>query len=1037
MNKAAKPPRSGPLFTNGGAPNVYNMPAGTPFLDNLARGLSEHLGERLSDALILLPTRRAVRELGEAFVRYANVRRGGAARHAALLPMMRPLADVDPEEPPFEPGELAHTITPAIDSVTRLFQLSRLALAKEQSLHGRAPDPAAALALAQPLLSVLDDAAMEELSLAQLSKLDPIIDMSAKHYEQAAVFYKIVQQYWPQYLRDNNLMDPMQRRVALLRALAEQWEARAPDHPVIIAGSTGTLAATANLMRVVACQKDGLIVLPGLDSHIDDETVWSAIKDGHPQASLKRLLDTLGLPRGKVRLWSQPKASFEVDSRRRLISEAMIPAETTADWLQRVKTIRKAVPQGDPIAAGLSGLSLVQARNDDEEASVIALAMRRVLEDEQASAALVTPDPALGRRVRAKLSRWGVEVDVSAGQPLEETSIGAYLALLLQLAANPWDAVALAAIFKHPLTTMSRRAREVTRSWSRLELAGFRGVAPNSYEALRARYLIAKAAPNFEPDIALLAELHAALEPLSKALSKKGSIKDAVIAHVTLAETLARREHGGQAQHGAARLWRGEDGEAASKLMLELGDKGHILGDVDLDGYARLLSSLMRGRVVRPRFGTHPRLQILGPLEARMLSADLVILGGLNEGVWPSAAKIDPLLSYAMRQEIGLSSPERRFGLSAHDFAQLAAHKNVLMTRSLKTDDGPSVASRWVWRLKTLIRGALGEDEAKTALEPEQPLLSWARALDHVPASDVNPATPPAPRPALSKRWPKGRQISVTAVEMWGRDPYALYARTILGLRSLDPLGQDIGPREYGSAIHKGVEAFARRYAKDVPDKAAQWLAGELETRLLQAGFEPSALAAQRVRLTRIADWLTAWEQERRARGIYPVGIEVKGQTSIYDAPGGEFTLKAEADRIDKGLDGYNIIDYKTGLPPGVKQVWAGFSPQLPLEGVILEGAGFDGVSAGPPFDFTYVQLTGRSQAGKATSILGKDRTAQDHTAKSYEGLLQLITLFDDPDTAYRSQPRAKNVNPYGDYDQLARRAEWASASDEDGGAHE
>ena len=1007
------------LFKRAGQANVLTMPAGAPFLTVLAKTLRESLGDALPDALILLPTRRAVRELGEAFV--LGAADSGSA--AALLPMMRPLADVDPEEPPFEPGDLAHTITPAIDPVARKFALSNLVLAKEARLRKVAPDAAGALALTEPLLRLLDDSFMEELPEDALEKLDNMAGLTSAHYQEAGVFFKIIATYWPEYLRDNNLMDPMERRVALLRALADQWRETTPAHPVIIAGSTGTLAATAELISVVSRLPTGAVILPGLDRHIDEGAVWEQIGAEHPQGSMKNLLSIIGIDRADVRPMPGYIESPAAGYRRRLISEALIPADETADWRGRISRIRAAAPDSDPFLDGMDGLSLIEAKTGNEEAGAIALILRQCLERRGETAALITPDPQLGRRVAAKLTRWNITVDVSAGQPLEETPVGAFLSLILTLAADPWDPVALAAIFKHRLTAMGQKPGAARKIWDAVERAGFRGPRPQSVGDIQDAYLVKKG--DYAAHIDLILHLQNTVAPLADTALSKAS--DFARLHCRIAEQICSAPD----VIGADRIWRNEDGEAAHKLMSDLLAHGEILGDVNAIEYGRLMGSLMRGRVVRPKAGTEPRLHILGPLEARMLSADTLILGGLNEGVWPAPPAVDSVLSYGMREEINLSSPERRFGLAAHDFAQLAAQPRVILTRAARNDDGPAVASRWIWRLKTLLRGALGEEAADKALSPDMDYLALARALDHVPADKVTPAVQPEPRPKLDRRWPGGRRISVTQVETWTRDPYSVYARKVLGLDALDPLDADLGPREYGTAIHRALELFALKYPDNIPKSAQGWLAQTLRDCLSDAGYPYADMARENTRMDRLAAWVVDWDTERRAAGWRPKAIEVKGEYDLRVKDSAPFTLSAEADRIDLGPNGYSVIDYKTGAPPSGPQVLAGFNSQLPLEAAMLEAGAFEGnLPAAETCELLYVRPSGGKSPGSVSIAGGKKADPQALSADAYEGLLRLIQSFDDPDTPYLSQPRAEsaNQNNYGDFDHLARRAEWSSA---------
>jgi len=556
----------------------------------------------------------------------------------ALLPRMRPLADIDPEEPPFEPGELVGIVAPAMPSAQRRFDMVKIVA----RYHGRVSDlpltPAGALGLADQLLSVMDDAAMDEVTLAGEDALEAMRAKAAEHYQNAATLFEIVQTYWPQYLSEQNLMEPMARRVALLNALTDHWIETPPDYPVIIAGSTGTLKATARLMHCAARLKDSAIILPGLDQNLRTEA-WAAIDDQHPQNSLKRLVATIGIDHGDVKDWPHLAPHKNMAARRRVLSEALVPANSADDWPSRIETLRTEAP-GDTFTKAFEGLSLIEAQSDEEEALTIALILRETLETKGAVAALVTPDPALARRVKAKLRRWQVEVDYSQGEPLEETQLGAYLAGLLRLTLDPENPVDLAFIAKHPLTQFEG-LDELYKSWVHLERKIIRGPR--------------------------------------KSLAQLAATQDALRRDGELAETLT-----GLGSDVPTQLWRGDAGEKAAQIITSLMTYGASLGELNAQDFVDLFSSLMRGKVVRPRYGMDPRLQILGPLEARMLEADVVILGGLNESVWPASPSIEPFLSYGMRKELGLSLPEKRFGLQAHDFAELASNPNVILTRAAR-----------------------------------------------------------------------------------------------------------------------------------------------------------------------------------------------------------------------------------------------------------------------------------------------------------------------------------------------------------------
>jgi len=990
-----------------GTPKVYTMPAGAPFLKHLAEGLRASLGDQLSSALVLLPTRRAIRDLSDALLDAADGK-------ATLLPIMRTLGDIDENEPPFEPGEIALQVPPAIAPTRRRFELARI-VAHKMTKEGVAPDAASALAMTEPLLSLVNDLSMEELGIDALAKLDEKLDLLPEHFQDAAEFVKIIAKFWPQHLDELNLTEPMARRVKLLDMAAQLWSEKPPDYPVIVAGSTGTLPATARLIATIASLKNGLVVLPALDKHIDDIS-FKTNDDQHPQASLKLLLTELRLAREGVPTWPGGSLEKKAEMRERILSEAMIPAEASSDWPARIKRMRTRYTADDPIRDGLEGLSLIEAKTEEEEAGVVAVIMRETLETPSRTCALVTPDPALARRVRAKLSRWGVEVDSSAGEPLEETLHGGFLTLCLEAARDPFNPLILSSLAKHRLFGFEQDAHG---SWDSLEKAVLRGPRPRSLDDIKLRLSNPRLKIDVSAGLAFLEKLHAALRPFHDALQAADT--DAVTLarqHVELTETLAG---------GADNIWHDEAGEKAQAVMEELINFGDLLPKIDGPVYARLIGSLMRGRVVRPRYGTVENLQILGPLEARMLEADTIILGGLNEGVWPAHPAPHPILSRGMRKTIGLTAPERRFGLAAHDFAVLAAKPNAILTRAVRTSDGPAVMSRWLWRLKTLARGALG-DEVETVLQPDKPYLEWTRALDSAPETPT-PSKRPAPTPPVDARWPengKGRRISVTQVQKWIRDPYAIYAERVLGLSQVDPLNQPLGGREFGNAVHKAFE----RYADEKDNKSATWLKKVLAEELHSSGYDAHSFAQQDVRILELANWFVDWRKQRASQGWQLSGAETHGEMGIK-TNGEAFTLSGIADRIEQAGDQFAVLDFKTGTPSSAKTVEAGFDPQLPLMAAMLEAGAFG--KAGAASELKYVKPNARDRNKRELSACSK-KTVEENTTEALENLKKLIAEFDDPDMPYFSQPRAQYTNPYGDFDHLARRAEWAKLGKDDSG---
>ncbi len=984
-------------FFDRAGPRWYTIPAHRPFAQDLARGLHEALAplgpEALSQAVVLTPTRRGARAIADAFVAAAGGR-------AVLPPQIRPMGDLDDGEPPFEPGDLALDLPAAIEPLRRRFELTRLVSDHAHLLTAGFTTASAALELAEALGGFFDSLQIEEIEVED--RLTSLVDAElAEHWLVSRNFLEAALAAWPQRLKVLGVADISERRVRMLRRLAEQWTRNPPQGVLVAAGSTGTAPATRDLLIAVANAPRGSVVLPGLDQDLADKA-WAKVDVQHPQGALKRLLDRAQIDKREVDLWpASVNAHAAGRWRRRIVNEALRPAEETADWLRVISDLRAegAKEHLDPIAEGLKGLSFVSARTEEEAATVAALLLREVLETPDRTAALVTPDQVLARRVKAKLARWGVVPDSSAGESLAAGGCGVLAGLVARAAADPIDPVTLLGLLKHPLVRLGDSEA--------LEIAALRGPRPRDWAELKRR--LARA-----PQALPLAER---LEAIVDDLAWTGEVKPAAEAARRTAAAMEALTAGDTGP--SEELWAGHGGEAMSRLLGSLIQDSDGLPRVTARGFADLLSRLMEGETVRSGGATHPRIRILGAIEARLIQADRLILAGLEEGVWPRGAGLDPFLSRPMRETLGLPSPERRVGLAAHDFAQAACAPEVVLLHTERREGAPSVRSRWLWRLETVARGA-------GAKIPERPqILDWARRLD---APDIyEPFKRPAPKPPVADR---PREMAVTRIETLTRDPYAVWARDILRLYPFDRPDVAADARARGTAIHAAFERFARAYPADLPPNAAETFANLYVEELEKAGIPHEAMARERALAVEAADWVAALEHERRdGRAIH---VELKGERTI-PGPAGPFKVTARADRIEVTADGFgHILDYKTGKAPSNREVASGFSPQLTLTAAILAAGGFPELGALRPGDLTYLEISGRKPAGKVETRAAAGHKSAEAAASALEGLGRLVADFDDPAHPYLSRVAPQFVKArVSDYDHLARVFEWSTSGEE------
>ena len=975
------------------APRLFSVDPGRPFLRDLADGLIDALGEKLPQAEIYLPTRRAVRAAGDALLD-AFAARGV---DAALLPRFRAIGDIDEDELIAFAGDAADEIAlpPAVSATERMVTLARFVAARDRAFAGQENWPAA-IAAARELGKLLDSFYTEEIDVAALGALD-VADV-AGHWANALNFLSVIAEEWPQFLRRIGRSDPADRRTKLIDAAARRIAAAPPRHPLIIAGTTASAPAVARLVGAIADAPLGLAVLPGVDRSMDKRAA-AAVDDAHPQAGLKALLDHLKRAPADVRAW--PKSGGE-SPRARLLTLALRPADATDDWLDLVGAMTK---DDAGLQAATGGLSLIEAENEDAEAAAIAAIFRMTAEQPGKTAILVTPDRHLSRRVALKMQRWDILVDDSAGVPFANTRCGVFLRLVARHLEDAGDPVALLALLRHKLTSLGLEMGERAKAVNALDRA-LRGVRPaKGLAGITARLRNAgELGAEAEAAIARLGEASALCATPSGA-----PFADLFAAHIAASEAIA----------GADALWSGDDGEVGARLLADLRSCADAITPIRERRYAEVFDALIAGAAVRRRSAAHPRLAILGPLEARLQSADHIILGGLNEGVWPAEAAGDPFLSRAMRMKLGLVSPERRIGLSAHDFAEMAAQPEATLTRSLRAAGRPAKPSRWIVRLKNILKGG----EALGAVDRSAYWRALIEQLDRPEA--VSPAGRPRPHAGPGRR---PLSVSVTRIEKWLRDPYSIYAMHLLRLRKLEEPGADFGPREMGNLLHKTFERAAR--APEAPTPAS--LRRHYDEIAPEFGLPEAERRFWSAAIGRSFEWFAAFDRERRAEGRIGA-IEAKGEWLM---PGLEppFTLTAVADRIDILADGRAaLFDYKSGKLRTENQNRT-FSPQLALTGVIVEAGGFADLGSLEVARYDYLKIANRSDDESRNSWGLADDEARASIRDAQTRLRALIAAYDQPTAVYQSQPRPEFIDDYGDYDQLARRREWGAAEDGDGG---
>lgn len=979
------------------AQSVYTIPLGLSFLDVLANGLlrmqaTDKRNIALSEFHILLPTRRSVRGLRDAFLRQTK-------GQPLLLPKLSAIGDIDGEELDLRMAGLVpdHDI---IDIPNAISPLQRRII-----LSGFIRDavPSASttelsLMMADALGRFMDQVHTENLNMDDLTDLVP--DDYAAHWGLTLNVLQLLQTRWQDKLTSLRLIDGSDRRNRLLKALNTYWTNQPPGKPVIAAGITGSIPSVAKLLRQISQFEHGSVVLHGLDQMMNSSS-WDNISDTHPQAAFKQLLSYAGILREDVRPWPYLEEGTILNQPKSLLtSHIMQPADTISQWLDH------SFQNKEHINHCLETIKRYTCATPHEEAMTISLILRETLETPDKTAMVVTPDRNLARRISAMMLRWNISVDDSAGCALTSLNLGSYLLNIIDMICSDFSSVETLCVLKNPLCQLGMDKNEKEKLLTSFEKE-WRAQGRIPITHILYQHLITHIQP-------LLTLNDIEIVPFARIAS----------AHIACIEKTTE-ETNGDRDSALQKLWCGEAGEAAALFLTDLMQQAPFMPDMNLHQYRNVIKHLLDSVTVRPVYSTHPRLSILGPIESRLLNADVTILCGLNEGTWPARGQNDPWMSRPMRMRFGLPSTEQHIGMSAHDFCYALCNKNTVLTRSSSVENTPSSASRWLQRLDAyLLSIGISPDSIS-----DNRHLSIARTLDS--PLTIQAAERPMPCPDIQDR-PK--EFSVTSVERLMKNPYRFYAEKILKIRPQEPLVSDNKARALGTFLHDVLYQFCKEYKQRLPKDSHAILIEIAQNTRSNHDIDDNTWFTILPQVEKsLADFLqneSIWRED-----FHPVLLEEAGEIKIRTQKE-TYRLYSRADRIDRDHNGdIAIIDYKTGQLPTRTAIKSGLAPQLPLEGLIAQLGGFPIL---PPQESPKVsRLRLVKVLGSYKTVDSVSRNANDAEKwidSAQDSFTALLEAYESPVTPYLYIAKHHNDKRHDDraYAHLGRLAEWNVIGDDD-----
>ncbi len=895
-----------------------------------------------------------------------------------------------------------------------------------------------ALTLADSLGHLIDTLVIYKKTWQDVHSLLPQ-ELSDAYWSISKDFLQIAAEAWPAFCHKEGVIDAAERRDLIISTEADRLLKELPRTPIIIAGSTGSMPSTSKLICAISKLPFGSVVLPGIDQNLDRES-WEILSQdknqnncaSHPQTILSKLIRQIGVDRDDVVELSEPNNTLKF--KEVFLSECMRPHETTHLWSNLDRNQKKA-----EIFEGLQGVSYIEADNERDETLAISLMLRSSLEIPGKTAALITPDRSLAKRVNSELLRWGIYSDDSAGTPLHKSSIGTLASLLVSALVDRFSPVSLLALLNHCEVRLGLTKEILQIGISVIDLAlsrtliksndiggirdAFNLLSKKDTEGIPANSVQRLTLEDWNYADVVLKKLELIYEPFHELNSSEVNyFFNLIEPSLNLILASPFDTHKISNINGSTEM---------SELFTAIRSMPDLELEASIGSFVSFFEQLMAGYTVPNHSASHPRVKILGLLEARLLHFDLIILGGLDEGIWPPETQSDPFLNRPWREELGIPTPERRIGQTAHDFISALGAREVVITRSLKRNGSPMIASRFIQRMIAVA----GTEKFKILSDRGEVILNLARKLDDVEITQEVSRPEPIPPPHLLPR-----KLSVTEVELLRRDPYSIYAKHVLKLEYLEKIGYQIGSRERGNIFHLILSRFSENWPAILPEDALN--------KFLTIGAEVLALYHYQlclepfwdVRLRETGRWYLRWEELRRQKFTAPLAVERRGAFLIQLPRGGDFTLSGQIDRIEFVENGkFNIVDFKTGKVPSQLQVRAGFSPQLTLEAAMLKRNAFNGLFGIRTHGLIYVKIGGKD-GGEEKPIrdLKEPFDYDEIVERHFSEFIKLVDEHWNGSRPFYSRPHPQFTTDFGRYDHLARVQEWSlNSTDTDAGDDE
>jgi ATP-dependent helicase/nuclease subunit B len=935
-----------------------------------------------------MPNRRSANALRTVFLE--EIESG-----SRILPSIEAIGDLD-EKAIVLSGVDSDSLLEYLKSQKTSLEIGyRLLLLRETMLNYSHSSIEQAMGLSKELDVFLRDIENYEIDF---SKLDNLVGEDlAIHWQQILDFLKNFGTRWQDLLNKHNIASTYGNRVSSVRFYEKILKKVGLKNPLLMVGNFEPSESTLNLMKTLLKCDNAYLIFKGLENVMTAEECQS-IDETHSHFLSEKTLEKLALDkRSMVNLRYPEYKTIGNDSLQSLYI-SMLPPELTYRW------------QNNDKICELKHIQYIECREIHDELNLIMVyLLDHIAKNGLKNIALVA-NQELSQRLELLLSYWNIPFNNNYGKKFILHGVVRYLMLIVEVYNENYRANKLLSLLKNNFTRFGYDREKLLKNIQLFEeYILHNGVNRNGMESYRVNLRSVENEQTRED----LTEFFDRIESYFAILDGKNlPLEKLVQNHLQLAEKLA----GSVENDGADILWHSEEsGEKVRELFYgELLLQSKYFGNSNIADYEYILNFLISERSYSDDYSLYPAVNITSVQEAQLINYDLVIIANLNDGANPMNTPPDPWMSRKMRIDLGLPPRETEIGKSYFNLIQLVAQKKVLLTRSRNVDGTPSIKSRFLQRLETMLHcNGLGLATNEAIVRGFQKYHSFEYNLEN----NIYKVRP-QPKPPVNLR---PRNLSATNIDLLNLNPYDIYVKKILALKKTNPLEKENIHARVGIILHSIFERYSRDYEKY--RRSGSGALALLVKDTLDHSFANDQLLTE-LYYDRVLETTRYFIEldERSRKENYSITLEDWNECDL--GAGKNFFLSARIDRMEKLNNSMRIIDYKTGTAPSKTDIICGWRLQLPVEALILS-------KSRPGIDIESLQYWLVKQKNcKVTEINDGEKMRgtnniiliRELVKKTEEFVMKLVDLFDNEFTGYTATNRNSH---YSDFNHLSRLEEW------------